>query len=379
MKTFGQNNRIRVMVIVGTRPEAIKMVPIVHEFGRRDDVFDLSIVNTAQHRGMVSQVFSIFNIKPNLDLDIMEDDQSLSQLLTNSVKALDDVFCTMKPQVVLIEGDTSTVFAASLMSFYHKIDVAHVEAGLRTSDIYNPFPEEVNRRITSVISKIHFAPTEWAKNNLLREGYAAESIFVTGNPVIDALLSALEIEHKFRDEALMEIDFDSYKVILVTAHRRENHGQPLVNICKAIEELAVAHRELIFVYPVHPNPNVENIVRNVLSNKDHIFLMKPLSYLTFVNLMRRAYLILTDSGGIQEEAPTLKKPVLVLREKTERPEAVKAGTAMIIGTETRKIVDEVTSLLENESKYFQMVADKNPFGDGKTSQRIVDILFSLYS
>ena len=373
------NGRIRVMTIAGTRPEAIKMAPIIHELDRRKDTFDLAVVNTAQHREMVDQVFSIFNIKAEIDLNIMEDDQSLSSLFTKSIKALDDVFYTQRPHVVLIEGDTSTVFVASLMAFYHKIDVAHVEAGLRTSDIYNPFPEEINRRITSVISKIHFAPTEWAKKNLLKEGYPAESIFVTGNPVIDALLSALEIEHKFSDEALKKVDYSSYKIVLVTAHRRENHGQPLINICKAIVELAQFHQDLVFVYPVHPNPNVETTVRNILEQKDRILLLNPLDYLSFVHLMKRCHLILTDSGGIQEEAPTLGKPVLVLRKTTERPEAIDAGTAKVIGTERQSIIDEVTSLLYDENKYNKMVVYENPFGDGKASKRIADIIMARYS
>jgi len=372
------NGRIRVMTIVGTRPEAIKMAPIIHEFDRRKDTFDLTVVNTAQHREMVDQVFSIFNIKAELDLNIMEDDQSLCTLFTKSIKALDDVFYTQRPHVVLIEGDTSTVFVASLMAFYHKIDVAHVEAGLRTSDIYNPFPEEINRRITSVISKIHFAPTEWAKKNLLKEGYPAESIFVTGNPVIDALLSALEIEHKFCYEALKKIDYSSYRVVLVTAHRRENHGEPLINICKAIVKLAQFHQDLMFVYPVHPNPNVETTAREILEQKDRIFLLNPLDYLSFVHLMKRCHLILTASGGIQEEAPTLGKPVLVLRKTTERPEAIDAGTAKVIGTERQSIIDEVTSLIYDQNQYNKMIVHENPFGDGNAARRIVDIVMARY-
>ena len=379
MKQTEPDRKIKVMIVVGTRPEAIKMAPIIHECQTRDDTFDLTLVNTAQHRDMVDQVFSIYNIKPDIDLNIMEEDQSLSTIFSKSVKALEGLFRVHRPHVLLVEGDTSTVFVVSLMAFYNKIDVAHVEAGLRTSDIYNPFPEELNRRITSVISKIHFAPTEWAKKSLLKEGYPAESIFVTGNPVIDALLSALEIEHRFADETLNRIDYSSCKVVLVTAHRRENHGEPLINICKAIVELAQFHQDLVFVYPVHPNPNVETTVKKILTEKDRIFLVKPLDYVSFVHLMKKSHLILTDSGGIQEEAPTLGKPVLVLRKTTERPEAVEAGTAKVIGTETRNIVSEVTSLLQDENKYSQMVAPENPFGDGTAAKKIVDIILSRYS
>jgi UDP-N-acetylglucosamine 2-epimerase (non-hydrolysing) len=371
--------RVRVMTAIGTRPEAIKMAPIIREFQTRKDECDLTILNTAQHRELVDEVLSIYNITPDIDLDMMEENQSLTTLFSKGAKALENVFCTQRPDVLLIEGDTSTVFVASLMAFYSRIDVAHVEAGLRSYDIYNPFPEEVYRRITSVISKIHFAPTDWAKRNLLREGHPEGSIFVTGNPVIDTLLSALEIEHRFRDEVLNEIDYSLYKVVLVTAHRRENHGGPLVNICNAIAELAKLHQGLVFVYPVHPNPNVETTVREVLGQKDRILLLNPLDYLSFVNLMKKCHLILTDSGGIQEEAPTLRKPVLVLREKTERPEAIDAGTAKVIGTDQQRIISEVTSLLYDQDKYDGMVVSENPFGDGKAARRIADVVVARYS
>lgn len=367
------------MIVVGTRPEAIKMAPIIREFQARKDIFDLTILNTAQHREIVDQVFSIYNVKPDIDLNIMEDNQSLSTIFTKSVKALEGVFHRQRPHVLLIEGDTSTVFVASLIAFYNKIDVAHVEAGLRTFDIYNPFPEEINRRITSMISTIHFAPTEWAKNNLLKEGYPEESIFVTGNPVVDSLLRALETEYRFKREPLNTIDYNSCKVILVTAHRRENHGEPLINICKAILRLTESDKDLVFIYPVHPNPNVQTTVRALLAAKKRIFLIDPLDYLSFAHLMNRSYLILTDSGGIQEEAPSLGKPVLVLRKTTERPEAQDAGTAVIVGTETGRIIDEVTSLLRDKNKYSKMVVSENPFGDGKASKRIVDIILARYS
>ncbi len=355
------------------------MAPVICEFQTRSDRFDLTVVNTAQHREMVDQVFSIFNIKPDIDLNVMEDNQSLCTIFVRSVKVLERTINTGRPDILLVEGDTSTVFVAALMAFYNKVDVAHVEAGLRTSDMYNPFPEEINRRITSVISKINFAPTEWAKKNLLREGYSEESIFVTGNPVIDSLFKALEMGCRFTDHTLKTICDSSSKVILVTAHRRENHGEPLRNICQAIVELEKLHKNVIFVYPVHPNPNVKRIVHETLAERERIFLVKPMDYISFVHLMDRSHLILTDSGGIQEEAPSIKKPVLILRKTTERPEAVEAGAAKVVGTETKRIVDEVTSLLKDENKYYQMLVPANPFGDGKAARRIVDIISSRYS
>lgn len=379
MARVQSNRRIKVMIVVGTRPEAIKMAPIIHELRTRKDKFYLTIINTAQHREMVDQVFAIYNITPDIDLNLMEVNQSLSTLFAKSIKALEAVLDTQRPHVLLIQGDTSTVFVAALLAFYNRIDVGHVEAGLRTFDIHNPFPEEVNRRITSVISSLHFAPTEWAKNNLLKEGYPEESIFVTGNTVIDSLLRAVEVECSFDDEPLSGIDFDATRVILVTAHRRENYGDRLENICKAILQLSERHSHLVFVYPLHPNPNIKTPVMRMLGGKRRILLVDPLDYLSFVHLMKRCHLILTDSGGIQEEAPTLRKPVLVLRKTTERPEAQDAGTAKVIGTDTQNIVDEVTFLLYNDSEYQKMVAPQNPFGDGKASKRIVDIIQSQYS
>ena len=370
--------KIHVMVVVGTRPEAIKMAPIVNELQARQDVFSLTLVNTGQHREMVDQVLSIFDIQPEIDLDIMEENQSLSTIFSKVSTALEPVFARQKPHILLVEGDTSTVVVTALMAFYNRIDVGHVEAGLRTNDIYNPFPEEVNRRITSVISTIHFAPTAWAKNNLLKEGYSENAIFITGNPVIDALLKAMDIDCPL-PESLQEIDRDSRKVILVTAHRRENHGKPLADICQAILELASTYEDLLFVYPVHPNPNVESVVGKMLSGKAGIILTPPLEYLPFIRLMKKSYLILTDSGGIQEEAPTLKTPVLVLRKTTERPEAQEAGTARVVGTETRDIVNGVAELLKSRKKYDGMVSPKNPFGDGRASARIAEIILSRYS
>jgi UDP-N-acetylglucosamine 2-epimerase (non-hydrolysing) len=378
MARQNENRKILVTVIVGTRPEAIKMAPIVHELRERPDAFSVTLVNTAQHREMVDQVFSVYGIKADVDLDLMEENQSLATILAKGAWALDAVFSTNKADIVLVEGDTSTVFVASLIAFYHRIDVGHVEAGLRSHDRYRPFPEEINRKITSVVASIHFAPTEWARGNLLREGYPAEAIFVTGNPVVDSLLKALGGHHEFQ-RPLNEIDYDASRMILVTAHRRENHGKPLANICEAILEIAERNDDVIFVYPVHPNPNVRTVVTELLGNRDRIYLVDPVEYVSFVYLMKAAYLILTDSGGMQEEAPTLKTPVLVLREKTERPEAVEAGTARVVGTDRARIVDEVCRLLKNREEYEAMVTEENPFGDGMSAQRIADILQGRYS
>ena len=371
-----QRPDLNTMVVVGTRPEAIKMAPVIHEFKKRRRCC-LHVVNTAQHRDLVDQAFSMFGLNADSDLNLMEKDQTLLSLLTKGSEAFEQTLIAHKPDVLLVEGDTTTVFFASLMAFYHKVDVAHVEAGLRTADIYSPFPEEVNRRITSVVTTLHFAPTEWAKKNLLREGHRESDIYITGNPVIDAFLEVLEMEPCF-SEILNSIDFDRFKVILVTAHRRENHGKPLENICRAILQLRDTFEDILFLYPVHPHPMVENIVQPLLSGKQRIIVVPPLDYLSFVHLMKRSHLILTDSGGIQEEAPSIGKPTLVLRNTTERPEAIDAGTAKVIGTETENIVREVSSLISDEVKYRNMTTKRNPFGDGNAAKRIVDIVLERY-
>lgn len=354
------------------------MAPVIHEFHSRQDRCDLTIINTAQHRQLVDEVFSLYGIAPHVDLNIMEDNQTLGSVFSKTSEALDGVLQRQRPDLLLIQGDTSTVFIAALMAFYHRIDVGHVEAGLRTSDTYNPYPEEINRRITSVLSTMHFAPTQWAKQNLLREGHPERAIFVTGNPVIDAFLKAVQVEFQFRNEMLNSIDYGGQKLVLVTAHRRENHGKPLTDICQAIVELSKLHENVVFVYPVHPNPNVKRRVEEVLSGRERILLVEPLDYMTFVHLMKKSYLILTDSGGIQEEAPSIGKPVLVLRETTERPEALEVGAARVVGTERQRIVREVTSLLRNREEYEKMLVSENPFGDGRASRRIADIVLARY-
>lgn len=366
------------MVVVGTRPEAIKMAPIIRQFQANSDRCQLQVLNTAQHRNLVDQALAIFGLQPDIDLNLMEENQTLSRLFFKGAAAFEKVLNSGKPDILLVEGDTSTVFFTSLMAFYHKVDIAHIEAGLRTSDIYNPFPEEVNRRITSVITHLHFAPTQWAKENLLREGYPEDRIYITGNPVIDAFLDTLTIEPKNPHPVLSSLDSNQFKVVLVTAHRRENHGLPLQNICRALTRLHDANEELFFVYPVHPSPEVKNTVERMLANKERIRLVSPLDYVSFVHLMKKAYLILTDSGGIQEEAPSIGKPTLILRKTTERPEALHSGTAKLVGTETEDIVNEVTRLLSDNGKYEQMTARQNPFGDGNAAKRIVDILLERY-
>ena len=378
MKRAGEGKRVDVMVVVGTRPEAIKMAPIIRDFQARSNECHLNVVNTAQHRELVDQALSIFDLRADIDLDLMEENQSLSRLFSRGVDAFEKVLVRHQPDVLLVEGDTSTVFLTSLLAFYNKVEIAHVEAGLRTSDLYDPFPEEANRRITSVITNIHFAPTSWAKANLIREGYPEDKIYVTGNPVVDAFLHALKLKPDTDYETLTDIEADTSRMILVTAHRRENHGQPLESICEAIGQLHDQHKDLSFVYPVHPNPQVKNIVQRLLSDKPRVRLVPPLDYVSFVHLMNRSYLILTDSGGIQEEAPSISKPTLILRKTTERPEALDAGTAKVVGTETKNIVQEVTSLVSDERKYNSMVGRENPFGDGNAAKRIVDITIERY-
>jgi len=378
MTSLDPGTKLRAAVVVGTRPEAIKMAPIIKEFKARTGSVDLLVVNTAQHREMIDQVLSIFDIEPDIDLNLMEQNQAAFSFVSKILPALGRVLERHRPHILLVEGDTSTVFATSLMAFYNRIDVGHVEAGLRTRDIYQPFPEEMNRRVTSVLATLHFAPTAWAKDNLLREGHSEASIFVTGNPVVDALLSIVDENAANLNSRLPQIDFDTKKLVLITVHRRENHGQPLINVCKAVLRLAERYEDIVFVYPVHPNPNVQDVVKKHLADNSRILLTDPMDYLTFVQLMKHCHLILTDSGGIQEEAPTFGKPVLVLRNKTERPEAVDTGIARIVGTETDRIIKETALILNDENQYKSMVASHNPFGDGTASRQIVDIIESYY-
>ena len=362
---------IKALSIIGTRPEAIKMAPVVKELEGYPDQIVSRVCVTAQHRDMLDQVLNLFDICPDYDLNVMQPDQALDQVTASVLTGLTPVIEKERPDWLLIQGDTTTVMAASVAAFYLGVKVGHVEAGLRTGDKRQPFPEEINRRIAGVIADLHFAPTAWARDNLLREGISSEQIMVTGNPVIDALRAVADKPYDPRGGPLANTCWDK-RLVLVTAHRRENFGQPLENICQALKEIAGRHSgDVHIVYPVHPNPNVQAPVYQMLGDVSNITLLPPLDYLSLVYLMKRCYLVLTDSGGIQEEAPSLGKPVLVLRVKTERPEGIEAGAAKVVGTNRTRIVAETIRLLEDASEYQRMARAVNPYGDGHTAERIV--------
>ncbi len=368
----------KISIILGTRPEAIKLAPLILAL-KHTASFTVEVCVTAQHRQMLDQVLTIFNIVPDVDLDLMKPNQTLASLTSDAIRAVDGYIRDSKPDMVLVQGDTTTVFAASLAAFYQKIPVGHVEAGLRTGNKYSPFPEEVNRLITSRLAELHFAPTIAAQTNLAAENIAGKDIFVTGNTVIDALLMVTEkISNAVPDipglPAELFTGTDRRKIVLITGHRRENFGEGFFTICRAIARLAERFTDVAFVYPVHLNPNVQSPVYSMLSGKENIYLIAPVSYVPFVALMRRATVILTDSGGVQEEAPSLGRPVLVMRDTTERPEAVSAGTAKLVGTDEDLIVSSTARLLEDPSEYDRMVNAVNPYGDGKAAERIVGIL-----
>jgi UDP-N-acetylglucosamine 2-epimerase (non-hydrolysing) len=360
----------RVLTIFGTRPEAVKLAPVILEVEKHRGQIENLVCVTAQHREMLDQVLEWFQIKPQYDLDLMRPDQGLAQFASRALSATSEVIKEVKPAMVLVQGDTTTCMAASLSAFYHRIPVGHVEAGLRTQHRYNPFPEEINRRITGTLATLHFAPTERAVCALRAEQIPAEAIFLTGNTVIDALLMTV------RRPVNLDLNFslDGRRIILVTAHRRESFGAPFESLCWALRDLAGRNENVEIVYPVHLNPNVGDHVRRILSERERIHLLEPLHYAQFVQLMSKAYLILTDSGGIQEEAPVLGKPVLVMRETTERSEAIDAGTARLVGTERHAILAETERLLHDEKAYRQMSHAGSPFGDGRAAERIVKIL-----
>ncbi len=373
----------KILIVFGTRPEAIKMVPLIKEFQKVKD-FKLKICVTAQHREMLDQVLKIFDITQDYDLNIMKSRQNLYDITANILLGMENVLSEFKPDLVLVHGDTTTTFSATLASFYQKIDVGHIEAGLRTGNIYSPWPEEANRKLTGVLAKYHFAPTTMAKNNLLKEGIKDENIAITGNTVIDTLFLMLEkikndknLQNKIYSTLKtnnLAIDVQHSRFILVTGHRRENFGKGFLDVCNALKEIALSNKNIDIIYPVHLNPNVQKPVFEILSNIKNIHLINPLEYPEFVYLMEKSYLILTDSGGIQEEAPSLGKPVLVLRDTTERPEAVVAGTVKLVGTNKEKIVNETQKLLNSKSEYVKMAKAINPYGDGKASSRIVRYL-----
>jgi UDP-N-acetylglucosamine 2-epimerase (non-hydrolysing) len=366
---------LRVLSVFGTRPEAVKMAPVVQELKRTQGIESLVCV-TAQHREMLDQVLNLFGIQPDVDLDLMREDQSLAELSAAIFTALDPVLEKIKPDWVLVQGDTTTVAITSLLAYYRRIRVGHVEAGLRTHDKWQPFPEEINRRVAGVAADLHFAPTEWARQNLLREGVPDSAIAVTGNPVIDALqvvVKQAEPEEVSRLLGKLGVGKPGKRLILVTAHRRENFGQPLENICAALKVLA-ARGDVEIVYPVHLNPNVQEPVHRLLDGVPHITLLPPLDYLPMVHIIKRSAIVLTDSGGIQEESPAFGVPVLVLREVTERPEGVEAGVLKLVGTANRLIVREAAALLDDPKAYAKMAHAANPYGDGHAAERIVRVL-----
>ncbi len=364
---------LKAITIFGTRPEAIKMAPLVLEMQRHDCIKPIVCV-TAQHREMLDQVLDLFNIHADYDLNIMKDRQTLSDITRRALKGLMEVLAKAKPDIVLVHGDTTTTFAGSLAAFYSKIPCAHVEAGLRTYNKYFPYPEEMNRKLTGVLSDLHFAPTQNNKSNLLNEGICEEKIYVTGNTVIDALRTTVADNYVFQNEFLRNMDFDQKRIILVTAHRRENLGKPLENICEAIKYIADMYDDVIIIYSVHLNPIVQDTARRILGSHKHIVLIDPLDPQDMHNLQNKSYLVMTDSGGLQEEAPSLGKPVLVLRNETERPEAVEAGTVKLAGTKKEEIIHLAKMLLENNEEYNKMAKAINPYGDGKASERIVNAL-----
>jgi UDP-N-acetylglucosamine 2-epimerase (non-hydrolysing) len=363
---------VKAAVVFGTRPEAIKMAPVVKELERRG--IDHTVIVTAQHREMLDQKLQVFGIKPDYDLNIMQHNQDLFHVTSAVLNQIKPVLLGEKPSILLVQGDTTTTFAASLAAFYLKIPVGHVEAGLRTWNKHNPFPEELNRQLTTRLTEFHFAPTEWGKKNLLAEGVNPESIYVTGNTVIDALLMIVDPGFTFSEPALQSIDFQKKKVVLLTSHRRENFGEPMNHIFSACKQLVEENADVELIYPVHPNPNVQKTAREILSGLPRTHLIEPMEYRPFVQLMNKSYLILTDSGGVQEEAPSLGKPVLVLRKTTERPEAIEAGTAKLVGTDRDAILNEATKLLTDAKAYRDMATKVNPYGDGKAAGRIVDII-----
>jgi UDP-N-acetylglucosamine 2-epimerase (non-hydrolysing) len=372
---------IKTLCVFGTRPEAIKMAPLALSLAA-DDRFDAKVCVTGQHREMLDQVLELFELEPDHDLNIMKPGQDLTDVTTAILQGMKSVLAEEKPDIVLVHGDTSTTLSATLAAYYQQVPVGHVEAGLRTGNLYSPWPEEANRKLTGALAELHFAPTDRSRQNLLDEGVAPAKVFVTGNTVIDALLDVvqkLDSKQAFQQRFTEQFDFldNERKLILVTGHRRESFGGGFERICQALHDVAARHPETQIVYPVHLNPNVREPVNRLLSDIDNVHLIEPLDYLPFVYLMNRAHLILTDSGGVQEEAPSLGKPVLVMRDTTERPEAVDAGTVKLVGTDVERIVTEMHTLLSDKVAYEKMSYAHNPYGDGKACQRILDALANI--
>lgn len=368
-------NKLNILCTIGTRPEVIKMAPVILKL-REQSWAQVTVLATAQHRELLDQMLEVFGIVPDIDLNIMKNNQNLAELTSSLIERVSDLLRNFKPDLVLAQGDTTTVMATALCCFYEKIPFGHIEAGLRSRDLYNPYPEELNRIIADRVATFNFAPTELAKDNLLKEGVSEETIFVTGNTVIDALMmiSKKDITLPDRLESLL----GEKKLILITLHRRESFGEPLKEICSAINELAKIRKDVVFCYPVHPNPNVRDTVFSILKNMENVVLSEPVDYMRFVKLMQKSYLILTDSGGVQEEAPALGKPVIVLRDKTERPEVIQQGLAKLVGRDRKKIVEEVLKLLDDKKEYLTMAKGYSPYGDGRASDRIVGIIYNWW-
>lgn len=367
-----QVRKCRVIAVLGTRPEAIKLALVIHELRRRSSEFETAVVHTGQHRTMLDHALQLFKIKPDFDLDVMRPNQTLSSLTGRVVDTVENACHRFEPNIVLVQGDTTTAFASALASYYSRIPVAHIEAGLRSHDIYNPFPEEANRRLVSVLSEIHFAPTALSRDALLSEGIPVAKIVVTGNTVVDALRELRDLPHSWEGTPLAGIPNDGSRLVLVTSHRRESFGPDLQNMCLALKDLAERHSDIRVIYPVHLNPNVQETVNALLGGVGRIHLTKPLDYVTFVSLLRKCFLVLTDSGGVQEEAPSFAKPVLVLRKVTERPEASQFGMSKIIGMSRDRIVEETEELLTDAKAYQGMSEGQNPYGDGRAAERIVE-------
>ncbi|MGV3234576.1 non-hydrolyzing UDP-N-acetylglucosamine 2-epimerase [Latilactobacillus curvatus] len=364
-------SKIKVMTVFGTRPEAIKMAPLVLALKERTDEFEAVTVVTAQHRQMLDQVLEIFKIKPDYDLDVMKQRQTLSEITSNVLMNLDKVIATEKPDIVLVHGDTTTTFAASISAFYNQTAIGHVEAGLRTWDKYSPFPEEMNRQLTDVLSDLYFAPTSQSEANLLQENHPQKAIYITGNTAIDALKQTVQSDY---NHSILDVVDADKRMILVTMHRRENQGEPMKRVFKVMRQVVETHDDVEIVYPVHLNPVVQEAAQDILGNHPRIHLIDPLDVVDFHNLSARSFFIMSDSGGVQEEAPSLGKPVLVLRDTTERPEGVEAGTLKLVGTQPEQVHDAMVELLDDQAVYDAMAHAKNPYGDGQASQRILDAI-----
>lgn len=375
-----EQSRFKVMTVFGTRPEAIKMAPVVKALEKQERLVSRVVV-TAQHREMLDQVVNLFQIKPDYDLDLMKHGQTLASLTAGVMEGMDRILSEEKPDLIIVQGDTTTTFVSALAAFYHKIPVGHVEAGLRTGEKYSPWPEEINRKLTGGLADLHFAPTGMSRDNLLREGIEPSRIFVTGNTVIDALIATVQQDYSFADQEINRIlnANRDRRLILMTTHRRENWGEPMRQIYLAIETVLRQNSDTYVIFPVHKNPTVRKVVAEILGNNERVHLVEPMDYEPFVNLLAKSYLILTDSGGIQEEAPSLGKPVLCVRDTTERPEAVAAGTVLLVGTNYNSVLENLTRLLSDRDAYQKMSQAANPYGDGSASRKIAEIVVNYLS